>query len=70
MSAESMWNALARGDVQALADELRAVPVDPAIEREVYRGAQFGRASDGDEWLRRAELIQAGQQDMFATSNR
>lgn len=42
---------------------------DPAADTEVpYRGAPAlpGGAIDGNEWLRRQELIRAGQADLFS----
>ncbi len=46
---------------------LHRYPSVPAADEPApYRGAQYGHANSGDEWLRLAELRVAGQMDMFS----
>lgn len=65
-------NAVMESQMSALLHALSAIDAQPVRvvhlptqSSEPYRGAQFGRAGDGDEWTRVAQLKQAGQGDMF-----
>lgn len=59
-------------NVKAILNAFRALDRDePALPRPVerpaepYRGAQWARAGNGEEWLRLRALRRAGQRDMF-----
>lgn len=62
-------------NVKAILTAFRALDRDePALPRPVerpaepYRGAQWARAGNGEEWLRLMALRRAGQRDMFEAS--
>lgn len=52
-------------------DSGEPIPRPASIERpaEPYRGAQYARANDGEEWLRLMALRRAGQRDMFGEAS-